>query len=85
MKLIYETAIFKSYTNTNGFYIFKLGNNEDIIFKEIHPQMLKKFNLKNDKRLINKRFCIKYTENSIGNQDDFIIYRIEYLVLMNSK
>ncbi len=78
----YEAAIFKSHIN--GFYTFALlDSSVDMVFEEINPRILMKFNLKNDKSLLNRTFHIAYTED-IVDDEDFIIYRIEYLELINS-
>ncbi|WP_298899368.1 hypothetical protein [uncultured Psychroserpens sp.] len=81
MKPMYETVIFKSYEN--GFYTFTFDNGVDMDFEEIHPQILMRFDLKNDKTLLNKVFHIAYSEDIVDDEDDFIIYRIEYLELIN--
>ncbi|WP_230935188.1 hypothetical protein [Psychroserpens luteolus] len=82
MKPMYETVIFKSYEN--GFYTFTFDNGVDMDFEEIHPQILMRFDLKNDKTLLNKVFHIAYSEDIVDDEDDFIIYRIEYLELINA-
>ncbi|MCD2258845.1 hypothetical protein KWG70_06520 [Psychroserpens sp. XSD401] len=79
---MYETVIFKSYEN--GFYTFTFDNGVDMDFEEIHPQILMRFDLKNDKTLLNKVFHIAYSEDIVDDEDDFIIYRIEYLELINA-
>lgn len=82
MKPIYETVIFKSHKN--GFYTFTLDNGVDMAFEEIHPQILMRLDLKNDKNLINKDFHLAYSEDIADDEDDLIIYRLEYLELINS-
>ena len=82
MKLIYETVIFKSHKN--GFYTFTLDNGEDMVFEEIQPYILMRLDLKNDKSLLNKVFHLAYYEDIVDDDDDFIIYRIEYLELINA-
>ncbi len=82
MKSRYETVIFKSHKN--GFYTFALDNGIDMVFEEIHPQILMRFDLKNNKSLINKVFHLAYSEGIVDDEDDFIIYRIEYLELINA-
>jgi len=72
-----ETAVFKSYEN--GYYTFLFGNGEDMIFEEVHPRVLKQFDLKNDKTLINKHFEVLFVEVFDDTDDDFLIYRIESL------
>lgn len=82
MKPIYETVIYKSYEN--GFYTFTFDNGVDVDFEEIHPKILLKFDLKNDESLLNKVYHIAYSEDIVDDEDDFIIYRIEYLELINA-
>ena len=81
MKRIHETVIFKSHKN--GLYTFTLDNGEDMVFEEIQPYILMRLDLKNDKSLLNKVFHLAYTED-IVDDDDFIIYSIEYLELINA-
>ena len=82
MKPKYETVVFKSHKN--GFYTFTIDNDIDMDFEEIHPQILMRFDLKNDKSLLNNAFHIAYSEDIVDDEDDFIIYRIEYLELINA-
>ena len=77
-----ETAVFKKYEN--GYYTFLFGNGEEIDFEEVNPRVLHKFNLKHDKSLINETFTLIFVEVFDEDDDDFIIYRIEYLELINS-
>ena len=72
-----ETAVFKSYEN--GYYTFLFENGEDIVFEEVHPRVLKQYDLKNDKTLINKKFGVLFVEVFDDTDDDFLIYRIESL------
>ena len=82
MKPTHETGVFKSHEN--GFYTFTLNNGIDMIFEEVHPRILMKLDLKNDKELINKAFHLAYSEEIVDDEDDLIIYRIEYLELINN-
>lgn len=82
MKPTYETAVFKSYEN--GHYTFMLNKGVYMIFEEVHPQILLKYDLENDKTLISKVFHLAFLENKEYVEDDFIIFRIEYLELVNS-
>jgi hypothetical protein len=72
-----ETAVFKSYEN--GYYTFLFDNGEDMVFEEVHPRVLKQYDLKNDKTLINKKFSVLFVEVFDDTDDDFLIYRIESL------
>jgi hypothetical protein len=72
-----ETAVFKSYEN--GYYTFLFENGEDMVFEEVHPRVLKQYDLKNDKTLINKKFEVQFVEVFDDTDDDFLIYRIESL------
>ncbi len=72
-----ETAVFKSYKN--GYYTFLFDNGEDMVFEEVHPRVLKQFDLKNDKSLIDKEFKVSFVEVFDDGDEDFLIYRIESL------
>ena len=72
-----ETAVFKSYEN--GYYTFLFENGEDMVFEEVHPRVLKQYDWKNDKTLINKKFGVLFVEVFDDTDDDFLIYRIESL------
>lgn len=72
-----ETAVFKSYEN--GYYTFLFENGQDMVFEEVHPRVLKQYDLKNDKTLINKKFGVLFVEVFDDTDDDFLIYRIESL------
>ena len=76
-----ETAIFKKYAN--GYYTFLFENAEELVFEEVNPRILYKYDLKNDKSLINKTFTLSFVEVFDDVDEDFIIYRIEYLELIN--
>lgn len=69
-----RTAVFKSYKN--GLYNFWFENGEELAFEEVHPRVLKQFDLKNDKSLIDKDFRITFVEDEDG---DDVIYRVESL------
>ena len=70
-----ETAVFKKYEN--GYYTFLFENKEDIVFEEVHPRVLKHFDLKNDKTLINQKIKVSFVEVFDDDDEDFLIYRIE--------
>jgi len=72
-----ETSVFKSYEY--GYYTFLFYNGEDMVFEEVHPRVLKQYDLKNDKTLINKKFGVLFVEVFDDTDDDFLIYRIESL------
>lgn len=72
-----RTAVFKSYKN--GYYKFWFENGEELAFEEVHPRVLKQFDLKNDKSLIDKNFRITFVEDEDG---DDAIYRVESLKLI---
>ncbi|WP_242202209.1 hypothetical protein [Aestuariivivens insulae] len=69
-----RTAVFKSYKN--GYYIFWFENGEELAFEEVHPRVLKQFNLKSDNSLIDKEFRITFVEDEDG---DDVIYRVQSL------
>jgi len=63
-----RTAVFKSYENE--FYTFWFDNGDELLFEDVHPRVLKQFDLKNDESLIDKEFRITFVED--GNGDDVI-------------
>lgn len=69
-----RTAIFKSYKK--GYYTFWFENGEELAFEEVHPKVLKQFDLKNDKSLVDKNFRITFVEDEDGDE---VIYRVESL------
>jgi hypothetical protein len=69
-----RTAVFKSYKN--GYYNFWFENGDELAFEEVHPRVLKQFDLKNDKSLIDQDFRITFVEDEDG---DDVIYRVESL------
>ncbi|WP_136480258.1 hypothetical protein [Cognatitamlana onchidii] len=69
-----RTAVFKNYKN--GYYTFWFENGEELAFEEVHPRVLKQYDLQNDKRLIDLNFRITFIED--GDEDD-PIYRVESL------
>lgn len=72
-----RTAIFKSFKK--GYYTFWFENGEELAFEEVHPKVLKQFDLKNDKSLIDQNFKITFVEDEDG---DDVIYRVESLKLI---
>ncbi len=76
-----ELVRFKEYKD--GYYSFEFENGELLVFEEIHPKVLTKYNLKGDKTLIDELFYLSYSEIVDDDQDNLIIYRIEYLELIN--
>jgi hypothetical protein len=72
-----RTAAFKSYKD--GYFNFWFENGEELAFEEVHPRVLKQFDLKNDKNLIDKDFRITFVEDGL---DDDVIYRVESLKLI---
>lgn len=72
-----KTAVFKSYKK--GYYTFTFESGEDMVFEEIHPRVLKQFDLKNDKSLIEKEFKLTFVEIFEDDDQDFVIYRVESL------
>lgn len=74
------TAVFKSYKN--GYYTFEFETGEDMVFEEIHPKALYKYNLKSDSSYIDKEFQLTYSEYIEDTDQDLMIYRIESLKLL---
>jgi len=67
-------AAFKSFKD--GYYNFWFENGEELAFEEVHPRVLKQFDLKNDESLIDMDFRITFVEDET---DDEPIYRVESL------
>jgi len=74
-----QTAVFKSYKN--GIYKFLFNNGGEVIFEEVHPRVLKQFDLKNDDTLIDQTFRISFVEVYDDIDDDYLAYRIESMKL----
>ena len=72
-----RTAVFKSYNN--GYFTFWFENGEELAFEEAHPRVLKQFDLKNDKSLIDQEFKISFVELYEDDDEDLVIYRVESL------
>ncbi|WP_396603042.1 hypothetical protein [Algibacter sp. R77976] len=69
-----RTAAFKSFKN--GYYNFWFENGEELAFEEVHPRVLKQYDLQNDASLIDQDFRITFVEDGA---DDDVIYRVESL------
>ena len=72
-----EIATFKKYEN--GYFTFEFDNGEDMVFEEVHPKVLKQYDLKNDKSFRGKSFQLRFSEVFEDTDEDFVIYRIESL------
>ena len=72
-----RTAVFKSYKN--GYYTFWFENGDELVFGEVHPRVLKQFDLKNDKSLRDQEFRITFVEVYEDDDEDLVIYRVESL------
>ncbi|HLV38660.1 hypothetical protein [Xanthomarina sp.] len=70
-------AEFLSYKD--GYYTFLFENGEELVFDEVHPRVLKQFDLKNDENYVNQAFKITFVEVFQDNDEDFVIYRVESL------
>lgn len=73
-----RTAVFKSYKS--GYYKFWFENGEELVFEDVHPRVLKQFDLKKDKTLIDQEFKITFVEDEDG---DDVYYRVESLKLIS--
>ena len=78
----YYKAVFKSYDN--GYYTFIFDDGVDMVFEELHPKILLKYDLKNDTALKGNMFHLSFSEIIADDEEDLIIYRIEYLELINN-
>ena len=74
-----ETAVFKSYEN--GYYTFLFNNGGEMIFEEVHPRVLKQFDLQNDSSLIDQTFRVSFVEVFDDFDEDYLAYRIESMKL----
>lgn len=72
-----RTAIFKSYED--GLFTFWFENGEELVFEEVHPRVLKQYDLKNDESFIDQNFRITFVEDFEDNNKDSAIYRVESL------
>lgn len=70
-----RTATFKSYED--GLFTFWFENGEEMVFEEIHPRVLKQYDLKNDESYIEQNFRITFVEDF--EDEDNAIYRVESL------
>ncbi len=69
-----RTATFKSYKK--GYYKFWFESGEELAFEDVHPRVLKQYDLQNDKSLVGKEFKITFVEDAL---DDDVFYRVESL------
>ena len=53
--------------------------NENSCFEEVHPRVLKQFDLQNDDSFIDQEFKIVFVEVFENNDEDMAIYRVESL------
>ncbi|WP_445958097.1 hypothetical protein [Yeosuana sp.] len=72
-----KEAVFISYKN--GYFKFLFESGEDMVFDDVHPRILKQFDLKNDTSFIGKSFKISFLEVIENSDQDAVIYRIESL------
>lgn len=72
-----KIATFKAYED--GLFTFWFENGEEMVFEEVHPRVLKHYDLKNDESFIDQSFKITYVEDFDGKDKDFAIYRVESL------
>lgn len=72
-----KEAVFISYKN--GYFKFLFESGEDMVFDDVHPRVLKQFDLKNDTSFIGKSFKISFLEVIENSEQDAVIYRIESL------
>lgn len=69
-----QTAVFKSYKN--GFYTFLFNNGSEIMFDEVSPKVLAKFDLKKDNALLDREFYIIFKEELDKEDQDLVVYTI---------
>ncbi|WP_438425772.1 hypothetical protein [Aquimarina macrocephali] len=73
-----EYGVFKKYYD--GYYQFVMDKGDTLVFEEISSLAIRKFDLKTNK-FHGKSFEITYSEYVEGNDEDFIMYKIEKLEL----
>lgn len=78
----YYKVIFKSFQD--GYYTFRFDDSLELIFEEIHPRILLKYDLKHDTSLLNKSFHLSFSEYITDDEEDWVIYKIDYLELINN-
>lgn len=75
-----DKAVFITFSD--GYYKFLLDDGEILIFEEINPFVLKKFDLKKDKTLEGKTFLITYSDVYDDVEDDYFYNKIENLIIV---
>ena len=73
-----ECAVFVSYIAE--YFEFVLDDGKALIFEDINPYVLKKFNLIEDDTLIGKQFLINFSERIIDEED--LVSKIESLIMI---
>ncbi len=82
MNTKYYKGIFISYKD--GYYHFVFEDGVDIVFEEVHNNILLKYNLKSDVSLMGNLFHLSYSEKIADDDEDLLIYKLEYLELINT-
>lgn len=75
-----DKAVFITFSD--GYYKFLLDDGEILIFEEINPFVLKRFDLKKDKTLEGKTFLITYSDVYDDVEDDYFYNKIENLIIV---
>jgi hypothetical protein len=83
MKTVQHKVIFKSYEN--GYYTFRFEDGLDMIFEEVHPRIRLKYDLIHDKSMINKTFHLTFSERFEDDDENLMVYKIEYLENIKTK
>lgn len=73
-----EYGVFKKYFD--GYYLFLMDNGETIVFEEVAPIVIKKFDLKSEV-FKGAAFEITYSEYVQNDDEDFLSFKIEKLEL----
>ncbi|MEB3345329.1 hypothetical protein U6A24_07665 [Aquimarina gracilis] len=73
-----EYGVFKKYFD--GYYLFLMDNGETIVFEEVAPIVIKKFDLKSEV-FKGATFEITYSEYVQNDDEDFVSFKIEKLEL----
>ena len=70
-------ARFKKFKD--GLFYFEFESGEDMVFEQVHPKILTRYNLKDDKSFVDQEFRLSFSEIFIDDDEDEVIYRIENL------
>ena len=76
-----KVATFIDYQD--GYFTFAFDEGHDMVFEEVHPKLISKYDLVNDRSFIGREFQLSFSEKYEDYDEDFVIYRIENLKLLD--